>query len=70
MSQIKNVAKISAANAEILKEREFSTELEILSVRDANGNWVISLLEAGYLDRDEIYFSIIQWVAPEPEEEI
>lgn len=62
---MRNVAKISAANAEILKDMEFEENSKFHPIQDANGNWVISMHEASFIDRNEIYIQIIEWVAPE-----
>lgn len=64
---IQNVAKISAANAEILKDETFDNGQFFNPIQDYNGNWVLSMLEAGYLDRSQYFFSIITWQEPETE---
>ena len=67
---MRNVAKISASNAEILKDMEFEENSKFNPIQDANGNWVISMHEASFIDRNEIYIQIIEWVALIIEEEI
>lgn len=67
---MRNVAKISAANAEILKEMEFEENSKYNPIQDGNGNWIISMHEAGFIDRNEIYIQIIEWVEPETTGEI
>lgn len=64
---IKTVAKISLATAEAIRGTSYGIG-KYNPVQDANGNWIISLQTAQYLDRDEYYYSIINWVKPEEEE--
>ncbi len=66
---IKTVAKISEATAEAIKGTSYGYG-NYNPVQDANGNWIISLTTAQYLDRSLHYYSIINWVAPQIEEEI
>lgn len=56
---IKTVAKISQANAEILRNQEYTDGAMFNPIQDADGNWIITLQEAQYLDKSEIYFSTI-----------
>ena len=66
---IKTVAKISKATADAIKGESYGMGL-YNPVQDANGNWVISLQTAQYLDRNVYYYSLIDWIAPENEVEI
>ena len=70
MAQVKNMAKISASNAEFLKGKEVVGGIMFNPIQDGNDHWVISMFEAGYVDRSEIYIQIINWVAPEIQEEL
>lgn len=67
---IKTVAKISQSTANAIKDLKFGDNERFNPVQDNNGNWVISFQSAQYLDREEYYFSIINWVAPESTTEI
>lgn len=64
---IKTVAKISQATADAIRGTSYGIGL-YNPVQDANGNWIISLQTAQYLDRQEYYYSIINWEAPEETE--
>ncbi len=62
---IKTVAKITTEKADEIRGKEISHTL-FNPVQDANGNWVISLSTAQYLEANQ--YEIINWEAPETEE--
>ena len=64
---IKTVGKISQETAQAIAGTSYGNG-KYNPVQDANGNWVISLHTAQYLDREQYYYSIINWVQPENEE--
>lgn len=58
---IKSVAKISESNAELIRVTEYKDGTLFNPIQDADNNWIISLQEAQYINRSEIYFSIINF---------
>jgi hypothetical protein len=62
---IKTVAKISEATANNIAGTSYGHG-KYNPVQDANGNWVISLSTAQYLEAGD--YEIINWEAPENEQ--
>lgn len=66
---IKNVAKISEETANLIRDLSYGIG-NYNPVQDANGNWIISLQTAQYLDINLYPFEVIEWVEPIIEEEL
>jgi hypothetical protein len=62
---IKTVAKVTQEKADEIRGQAIA-HTHFNPVQDANGNWVISLATAQYLDSSD--YEIINWEAPETEE--
>ena len=55
------VARITAGKAEEIKGLEYRTGSHFNPIQDGNGEWIVSLIEAEYIEE----YEIIEFVEPE-----
>ena len=66
--KIMNVAKITEATKAQIENTEYQSDSNFNPVQDKNGNWIVSLIEAQYLQITD--FEVIKFEPVEIQEEL